>query len=181
MTKFVALFTVLVSLTASADAPSGLVPYAANLNGAMPRTIAAKLDERVSVKDFGAIGNNIADDTRAIQAAGNAAISSGIGELHVPAGKYKISSSIVFVSPLLLVGDGPGKTVIRQTNPNENGIDFNFASLLQGGGVKGITIEAGKGWISGGSQGSGSTGIGIKVTNSNGKFYAGDIGIHNFA
>ena len=34
--------------------------------GAVPRTIASKLSDVVSVKDFGAIGNGIANDTAAI-------------------------------------------------------------------------------------------------------------------
>jgi len=41
--------------------------------GATPRTVESKLRDVVSVKDFGAVGDGVADDTAAIQAAGTAA------------------------------------------------------------------------------------------------------------
>ncbi|RPI96599.1 MAG: hypothetical protein EHM39_10720, partial [Chloroflexi bacterium] len=43
-----------------------------------------------SVREFGAVGDGIADDTAAIQAAVNAG-----GVVYIPAGIYRISSSIV--------------------------------------------------------------------------------------
>lgn len=53
-----------------------------------------KLDATVSVKEFGAAGDGVTDDTQAIQAALNAIKSSG-GEVYFPAGTYKVTSSIV--------------------------------------------------------------------------------------
>jgi hypothetical protein len=47
------------------------VGYTASGAGAVPRTVASKQGESVSVEDFGAVGNGIADDTLAIQAALN--------------------------------------------------------------------------------------------------------------
>jgi len=37
--------------------------------GAVQRTVESKLQDVVSVKDFGAVGDGVADDTSAIQAA----------------------------------------------------------------------------------------------------------------
>jgi parallel beta-helix repeat protein len=51
-----------------------------------------KLGEFVSVKDFGAVGDGVTDDTAAIQTAIDA-IASG-GELVFPPGTYKITSTI---------------------------------------------------------------------------------------
>lgn len=45
------------------------MPYVPAGTGAVTTTVQAKLREFVSVKDFGAVGNGIADDTAAIQAA----------------------------------------------------------------------------------------------------------------
>ena len=56
--------------------------------GAVTRTVKAKLQETVSVKDFGAVGDGVTDDTAAIQAAINA------GSTTFPAGKYLVTDTI---------------------------------------------------------------------------------------
>jgi len=57
------------------------------------RTLDAKIRETVSVKDFGAVGNGVSDDSAAFQAAVNAAIDT-TGEVFVPAGSYLIGTSV---------------------------------------------------------------------------------------
>jgi hypothetical protein len=65
------------------------------------RTIAQKFAETISVKDFGAVGNNIADDTAAIQAA----INTGKA-VFFPAGTYKITSTLTSSGlDFILVGE----------------------------------------------------------------------------
>ena len=59
--------------------------------GASARTVQAKLRDVVSVKDFGAVGDGVTDDTAAIQAA---AVSSNSVNLYFPYGLYKISDTI---------------------------------------------------------------------------------------
>ena len=56
--------------------------------GATARTAQDKLRERINVKDFGALGNNSANDTAAITAAINAAATAG-GDVYFPAGIYR--------------------------------------------------------------------------------------------
>lgn len=58
--------------------------------GAVQRTAQAKLREFVSVKDYGAVGNGIVDDTASIQAALNAAKS-----VFVPPGVYSVSTIVL--------------------------------------------------------------------------------------
>jgi len=53
------------------------------------RTVQAKFQDTVSVKDFGAVGNGVADDTAAIQAA--AQFLTGNQTLYFPDGTYLIS------------------------------------------------------------------------------------------
>ena len=60
-----------------------------------------------SVKDYGAVGDEVTDDTAAIQAAITAVQSAGGGPLNFPAGTYKITSTLnVTASNVLLQGAG---------------------------------------------------------------------------
>lgn len=62
--------------------------------GAVGRTAQAKMREIVSVKDFGAVGDGVADDTAAIRAALTyACVTTGVG-VFIPAGRYKISATL---------------------------------------------------------------------------------------
>jgi hypothetical protein len=66
------------------------------------RTLKSKLNDVVSVKDFGAVGDGVADDTAAIQAAidwvnyENEPAGTGIagGSVYLPGGVYKISDTL---------------------------------------------------------------------------------------
>lgn len=68
------------------------VTFLAAGTGATQRTALEKLRDVVSVKDFGAVGNGIADDASAIQRAINALPSSG-GIVLFPAGTYLVSAT----------------------------------------------------------------------------------------
>lgn len=80
------------SFTASPLGASGgasLVGYLPSGTGAVATTTQAKLRESVSVKDFGAVGDGITDDTAAIQAAITASKS-----IFIPSGNYLLSGSL---------------------------------------------------------------------------------------
>jgi hypothetical protein len=62
-----------------------------------------------NVKIFGAIGDNIADDTAPIQNAIHAAASNGNGTVYVPAGTYRITSTLLFSKVLGLRFAGAGR------------------------------------------------------------------------
>lgn len=70
---------------------AGLIGYRYSA-AASGRTVQSRLQDYVSVKDFGAVGNGIADDTAAIQAAINALPNKA---LIFPAGTYKITSPLI--------------------------------------------------------------------------------------
>ena len=69
----------------------------------------------LSVKDFGAKGDGVTDDTAAIQAAVNAAMA-GPGMLYFPANNpsqfYKITAPINITKPISIVGAGPYATTV---------------------------------------------------------------------
>lgn len=65
--------------------------FSQNRKGAIPRSINDKLQELVSVKDFGAVGDGQTDDTRAIQTA----FDSGARKVLFPAGVYLTDKLLV--------------------------------------------------------------------------------------
>ena len=82
------------------------VTYNPPFTNAVAYPVCEKLSQTVSVKDFGAVGNGVADDTAAIQAALNYN-STGIS-IYFPHGKYRITSTIVVPTnkSLKMYGDG---------------------------------------------------------------------------
>ena len=74
--------------------------------GAVATTVQTKLRESVSVKDFGAVGDGVTDDTVAIQAAVNAADANRANEIHFPVGEYVITGTITLASGIRLIGQG---------------------------------------------------------------------------
>lgn len=84
--------------------------------GAAARTVESKLRDVVSVKDFGAVGNGVADDTAAIQAALNAAVGVGL-TVYLPSGTYKTTATLNWPIdwPVALVGAGVEATHINYT------------------------------------------------------------------
>ncbi|CAO3428516.1 glycosyl hydrolase family 28-related protein [Azospirillum doebereinerae] len=68
----------------------------------------------MSVKDFGAVGNGVADDTAAFQAA----INSGL-HISVPDGTYRLTSSLTRTNDRIrLTGHGIGSSVLLFENCN---------------------------------------------------------------
>lgn len=81
-------------------------------SGAVTRSDTARLQDYVSVKDFGATGNGVTDDTTAI----NTAIGSGFFKLYFPTGTYNIAGTIsTTVSGVSLVGSGKGSTILSSS------------------------------------------------------------------
>lgn len=79
------------------------------LSGTSPRRLLRdKLAERASVRDFGAVGDGVADDAPAFQAAVDAAL-----EVHVPAGRYRLASVVQVRPRRRIVGAGRDITVVR--------------------------------------------------------------------
>ncbi|QJD54752.1 putative lyase superfamily protein [Pseudomonas phage MR4] len=94
------------------------------LAGAISRLLENKLEDIISVKDFGAVGDGVHDDTAAIQAAINSLYPAG-GILYLPRGAYSISSELTVSNmPIEIFGDGMYATRIEQITAGANGIHF---------------------------------------------------------
>lgn len=85
--------------------------------GATTRTIQNKLRDTVSVKDFGAVGDGVADDTAAIQAAIAYMESTGY-PVYVPPGTYLTdliqTDSQTYALQSFFYGDEYASTIIRR-------------------------------------------------------------------
>lgn len=105
------------------------ISYTADGTGAETRTIAEKLNEVVSVKDFGAVGNGVTDDTVAIQAAIDSLGVTG-GIVFFPPGRYIVSdtnadnSCLVIQYAIHLKGSGPFYTSIEPASGLSNSVNI---------------------------------------------------------
>lgn len=108
------------------------------------RKFQDKLDEYVSVKDFGAVGDGTTDDTAAIQKAIDqvypASKFTTIATrriLDIPAGEYIISSNITIPSYAHIKGEGPMSSILKQTGGSNPLIQFKDENGLVGNAVTG--------------------------------------------
>jgi hypothetical protein len=94
--------------------PSLAQTYVPPEPGAVARTVAEKLADTVSAKDFGARGDGIADDTDALRTAIDAARSTG-HSLFIPAGNYLIRG-LTIAGGIDIYGEGaPLNSVLTYT------------------------------------------------------------------
>ena len=90
-------------------------------NFPIERTIQERLDERISILSFGAIGDGSTDNTAAVQRAidqlflNPATITTADSRtiLEIPAGTYLLSNTVYIPSYCNIVGAGIGKTIFR--------------------------------------------------------------------
>lgn len=96
-------------------------------------SLSTKAYQVYNVKNYGAVGNNSADDTSAIQSALDAASSAGGGTVFVPAGTYKISSALTLPTSVSIAGAGMNTSIIKQTSTTSHVLycadNYRFASI----------------------------------------------------
>jgi hypothetical protein len=93
----------------AAIASAKLAPIVAT-GSTTARSLVDRFADSFNIKDFGAIGDGVANDTAALQAAINAIPSIG-GSIYIPAGRYKITSTItIYNKTVSIYGDGSGQS-----------------------------------------------------------------------
>jgi hypothetical protein len=106
--------------------------------GSVTRTVANRLNETISAKNFGAVGDGVADDTVALQAALTAAAGK---TLYIPQGTYKTSATLNVSAGTFVKGDiGESKIDVQPANPptppgNPGPPTKNDAFLLTGNDI----------------------------------------------
>lgn len=106
--------------------------------GAIDRTVQNRLQDRVSVKDFGAVGDGVADDTAAIQAA----IATGKA-IYIPQGSYLVGDLVGTSNQQTFYGDGGYKSLLRRKSGAANILvhSGNFV-VFQGITFRGIITDS---------------------------------------
>lgn len=147
LTQYSDLLTVGTTYTFKGLSSGGIIQTGPDALHPVVRTLQDKLDDYVSVKDFGAIGDGVADDTAAIQRAmdrvygiaQNVLLTYHHRTINFPAGQYRITSTINippytklqgegkrtsiitgnFDGPLVQYADGFGQTGVNFGQPND--------------------------------------------------------------
>ncbi len=145
--------------TTSAQGTPALPTYTSAGTGAVATTVNAKLGEQVSVKDFGAIGDDSHNDSPNIQAAItyacsiNGGSSGGGGRVYFPAGTYYISSVGLTVPSGCKIQIWADRAAIDATVLPLNGTALTIASTGNHNSVSGLFF------IGPGSSPAGTTAI----------------------
>jgi len=99
------------------------------------RTVQQKLDDTVSIKDFGVYGNGVDWDLRKFQfAVERLFLNTGEYDphpattLHVPAGTYLFTGTVYLPANTKIVGDGPEKTVFVLTTSSASALFKTMSS-----------------------------------------------------
>jgi hypothetical protein len=116
-------------LTDVGTADAGSVTYTQGASGSVQTTVQAKLQESVSVKDFGATGDGVTDDTAAFVAALAAA-----DYIYVPDGTYLIGTNLTVPVSNTLVFSG-GDLII------DSGVTLTYNGGIQASVQKIFTIN----------------------------------------
>jgi hypothetical protein len=127
------LDSVLSRLFATFGGVDGKVQESAS---AVPRLLVELLAGiQLSVKDFGAVGDGLSDDTTYIQLALNRCAARGGGRVYIDPGTYLISSAITIAANVSLVGAGSASSIIKLSNATANAV------VVSAGGVGNNTLQ----------------------------------------
>ena len=130
---------------------------------ATARTIDSKLKDSISVKDFGAVGDGVTDDTTEIQAAIDAVNASGGGFLYVPPGTY-IVSPLSMKTGVRLVGASSASTTLKFPAGN-TAIHCVSIAARNDVAIESLTLDVSE---APGSDGVGTIAIGISAAAASG-------------
>ena len=133
-------------LSGSSTKGTKLVTFLQTGTGAVARLLQSKLSDVLSVRDFGATGDGVTDDTAAIQAAITAAQARAGAEVYFPPREpgqyYKITAPLKITAPVKLRGAGASAVqLIAPAGAIASGSYMLDIDCLAGDNVEHITVE----------------------------------------
>lgn len=152
LTQYTDILSVLRTYTFKGNAGGYTVQTGASPLSPTVRSFQDKFDDFVNIKDFGAVGDGVTDDTAAInRAISQIHLSSRLvtdpqvrRTIYFPAGVYVVSGDCILIPPYArLIGDGIESTYIRQTDLSQNCLLKFTDSFYQSGvdlGGSGATL-----------------------------------------
>jgi len=118
------------------------------VNTDITRTVFSKLDDFVTVLDFGATGDGVTNDTPYIQKAIDQLFlntdknyEASRRTLYFPAGKYIVTSTIYVPPYANIVGDGPDKTKLEINTTTNTLMQFCDGSSSGNGGTYTVFVS----------------------------------------
>jgi Pectate lyase superfamily protein len=121
--------------------------------GAVIRSAQDKMRESISVKDFGAVGDGVIDDTAAIALAIAYAKTFALGcEIVFPVGSYLYSSIVVDGQFITLRGEGAESVWLLKSGTTGDGVKFQGASRQFGNGIFNIVFAQASATATAGAQ-----------------------------
>jgi len=105
------------------------------------RNLVTRTADVINVKDFGAVGDGVADDTAAIQAA--LIHAQAIGKTcYIPSGRYLITSKLTISgNNLSIIGDGDSRSIIYTTS-NITMLELDNTAAMNNGVISNIGFDA---------------------------------------
>jgi hypothetical protein len=129
---------------------AAMIGFKSGYTGSVGRTLLSRLNDTISVKDFGATGDGVADDTAEIQAALDYANSLSGAQVYFPRGTY-LTGKLTIYSGTYLLGDGRNNTTIKLKDGADTDLIYGYlADTLWGGatttgltswGIRNLTLD----------------------------------------
>ena len=135
---------------------ASLVTYTPPFTGSVATTVEDKLAQYVNIKDFGAVGDGVTDDTNAFVDCLNSQPSIDGFDVYLPAGTYRIdNSALYFTRRIRFFGNSRETTVLDFSQDNNNIVNapynahiiFVHSNNIAGSSTFANPIQLPVGWV----------------------------------